>query len=322
MDYFKTAQTIYQRSLENSINETDLSTIAHWPEEQVMLLFASADMVRRHFCKNGVDPCTLLNVKSGGCSEDCAFCSQSTHNKTNVNVQDLVEPQLIKQRCEESFDKGFPFCVVSSGRSLKKEDLKQICNALSGCRGEKHASLGILDEREFSMLREAGVVCYNHNLETSRSYFPSIVTTHSYDDRIKTVKLAKKTGLRVCCGGIFGMGESWRDRIEFCIQLRDLDVDTVPINFLNAVAGTRVSAPKENPLEFLKIVSMFRLAMPQKTIKVCGGREVNLGALQSMIFFAGANGYVSGGYLTTAGAGISADDKMIEELGLTKKLKQ
>ncbi|KMQ51008.1 Biotin synthase [Chitinispirillum alkaliphilum] len=320
MELFKISQQMYERSIENTIDISDLKLIAEWPEDKVMLLFAASDLVRRHFHKENVDPCTLLNIKSGGCSEDCAFCSQSQHNDTNIHVQDLVSPSLIAEKCEDSLQKGFPFCVVSSGRALEKKEITQICQALSSCKGEKHASLGILNQEEFRMLKEAGVVCYNHNLETSRTFFPSIVTTHSYDDRINTVKGAKNAGLSVCCGGIFGMGETWNDRIEFCNQLKDLDVDTVPINFINAVPGTRISPPKESPIEFLKIVAMFRLAMPQKNIKVCGGREVNLGTLQSLMFFAGANGYVSGGYLTTPGAGIDNDNQMIKSLGLVKRL--
>jgi biotin synthase len=183
---------------------------------------------------------------------------------------------------------------------------------------EKHASLGILDADDFTLLKNAGVVCYNHNLETSRSYFNRIVTTHTYDERVATVKLAKASGMRVCCGGIFGLGESWEQRKEFCIELAALDVDTIPINFLNALPGTRVSPPKESPLEFLKIISLFRLALPDKTIKVCGGREKNLGDLQCMIFSAGANGYVAGGYLTTPGVGIEHDDAMIAAMGLSR----
>jgi biotin synthase len=210
---------------------------------------------------------------------------------------------------------------VSSGKRLDKSEFQALCGALSECGdgGEKHASLGILSDNDFTALRDAGVVCYNHNLETSRSHFGKIVTTHGYDDRVDTVRRAKAAGLRVCCGGIFGVGEGWEDRIALCLELRGLGVDTVPINFLNAIEGTRVEPPKETPIEFLKIVSLYRLTMPKSTIKVCGGREKNLGALQPLIFFAGANGYITGGYLTTGGAGLEADDGMIGALGLHRK---
>jgi biotin synthase len=162
------------------------------------------------------------------------------------------------------------------------------------------------------------VVCYNHNLETSRDFFGHVCTTHSYDDRIATVKHAKAAGLHVCCGGIFGMGESWRDPKELCLELHRLGVDTIPLNFFNPVAGTKLPSPKESALEFLKVVAMFRLAHPDKTIKVCGGREYHLGKIQSLMFYAGANGYVSGDYLTTRGDPVDADETMLQLLGLKK----
>ncbi|MFP4015061.1 MAG: biotin synthase BioB [Chitinispirillaceae bacterium] len=322
MNYFSTADKLFQKAIADKIDEKDLELISEWPLEKISVLFAAADGARTHFCGKEVDPCTLMSIRSGGCGEDCAFCSQSAHNSTDVKIQELAHPDEISRRCEQAYEAGFPFCVVSSGRRLTRKDLETVLSALSGCRGEKHASLGILSDEEFSMLVRAGVTCYNHNLETSRSYFPKIVTTHSYDERVDTVRRAKRAGLNVCCGGIFGLGETWTDRIEFCLELRELDVDTVPINFLNAIPGTRVSPPRESPMEFLKIVSMFRLALPSKCIKVCGGREVNLGSLQSMIFLAGANGYVSGGYLTTPGAGTDADDRMIRALGLEKRVEK
>ncbi|MDD5674869.1 MAG: biotin synthase BioB, partial [Chitinivibrionales bacterium] len=189
---------------------------------------------------------------------------------------------------------------------------------LKTCTAPSNASLGILTDGEFKVLRDAGVVCYNHNLETGRSYFNALCTTHSYDDRIATVKRAKKAGLRVCCGGIFGLGESWIDRKELCLQLRELDVDTIPLNFFNPVPGTALPPPIEGPLDFLKIVSLFRLAHPDKTIKVCGGREYHLGKIQNLMFYAGANGYVSGDYLTTRGDPVESDDAMLSLLELAK----
>ncbi|MCL2219797.1 MAG: biotin synthase BioB [Chitinispirillia bacterium] len=320
MNYFKLSERLYNDALGSGISEDDMRTVAAWPLNRVTLLFAAADQARRHFYNDGVDPCTLMNIKSGGCGEDCAFCTQSSHNKADVKVQGLAGPDEIVRNCNEAWARGLPFCVVSSGRKLGDGEFRAVIKALIDCGdgGEKHASLGILGDDEFKALRDAGVACYNHNVETSRSFFGSIVTTHTYDDRINTVKRAKSAGLKVCCGGIFGMGESWEQRIEMCVELRGLGVDTVPINFLNAVPGTRVRPLNESPLELLKIVSLFRLSIPKATIKVCGGREKNLGQLQSLIFHAGANGYITGGYLTTPGAGIDEDDRMIRSLGLDR----
>jgi biotin synthase len=319
MDPFEKARSLCEKSLDDSITAGDLDTIIAWPMADISLLFACAARVKRAFFGNTVDPCALMNVKSGNCSEDCAFCSQSSHNTSSVAARDFAGEAEIIAASRAAGEKNLAFCVVSSGRRVTPVELGSVCGTLKHCRGELHASLGILTEGELRSLKDAGVSCYNHNLETSRRYYPSIVSTHSYDDRVKTVRAAKKAGLHVCCGGIFGMGETWEDRKDLCLELRTLDVDTIPINFLNPIPGTRLNPAVESPLEFLKIVSMFRLAHPRRTIKVCGGREKNLGAMQALIFCAGANGYVSGGYLTTAGNGVEADDQMIKLLGLTKK---
>jgi biotin synthase len=322
MNYFQKSEHLYDGAMSGGISESDMREVAAWPLNRVAHLFAAADQTRRRIFGDAVSPCALMNVKSGGCGEDCAFCSQSAHNTADVAVTALSEPAEIVKRCRYAWSKGLPFCVVSSGRRLGAAEFRSLCAALSegGEGGEKHASLGILDDADFRALRDAGVVAYNHNLETSRSHFKKIVTTHSYDDRVAAVRRAKAAGLKVCCGGIFGAGETWEDRIELCLELRGLGVDTVPINFLNAIPGTRLAPPKETPLEFLKIVSMYRLAMPNSTVKVCGGREKNLGPLQPLAFYAGANGYITGGYVTTEGAGMDADDAMINALGLSRQI--
>jgi biotin synthase len=319
LSLFRIAESLYERSVAGIIAESDLDRIAEWPLASISVLFAAADQVRRRFHGDSVDPCTLMNVKSGGCSEDCAFCAQSGHNNAEIAEYDLADESLIIERCRDAAARGISFCVVSSGRRVSGEEVAKLAVALEKCRGEKHASLGILSENELMRLRRAGVVCYNHNLETGRNFFSQIVSTHSYDDRVATVLAAKRAGMRVCCGGIFGIGESWTDRKELCLELRRLDVDTVPINFFNPIPGTRVPAPAEGPLEFLKIVAFFRMALPTRTIKVCGGREFHLGALQPLLFFAGANGYVTGGYLTTPGAGFEADEALAGSLGFKKK---
>jgi len=323
VNYFQKSERLFADATSNDgagIPESEMREVADWPLDQAVLLFAAADQTRRRFFGDAVDPCAIMSVKSGGCGEDCAFCSQSAHNRADIATHGLSPKEKIVSQCKRAWAKGLPFCVVASGKRLNKTEFQSLCGTLSECGddGEKHASLGILGDDDFAALRKVGVVCYNHNLETSRAHFNKIVTTHNYDDRVNTVRKAKAAGLRACCGGIFGVGESWEDRIALCLELRDLRVDTVPINFLNAIEGTRVEPPKESPLEFLKIVSLYRLAMPKSTIKVCGGREKNLGALQPLIFLAGANGYITGGYLTTEGAGIDADDGMIGALGLSR----
>lgn len=320
MSIFEKAQQLFNKSVIGKIDIDDMDSIINWPHDQMSVLFACADQLRRKFFGSTVDPCSIMNIKSGGCSEDCAYCSQSSHNNASVEIREMASPEEIIEQAETSFKNNLIFSVVSSGRKLSRKNLQIVVDALKQCPGEKHASLGILDEDELQMLVEAGVVCYHHNIETSRSYYPKIVTTHTWEDRVETVRRAKKVGLRVCCGGILGLGETWEQRKEFCIQIRDLPVDSIPLNFLNAIAGTRVSAPDDSPLDFLKVVSLFRIVMPDRPVRICGGREVNLGPLQPLLFYAGANGYISGGYLTTGGAGVDNDDIMIQSLGLKKRI--
>jgi biotin synthase len=315
---FERAQSLYKKAIQKKTNEDDLDIVIGWKEEELSVLFSCTDLVRRHFFGNTVTPCAIMNIKSGGCPEDCAFCSQSVHNKAHITVTKLSDKEEIVKNFKPAHANNLSFGVVSSGRRLSFDEVKHVAEALRACGDEVHASLGILGSEEFALLRDAGVVCYNHNLETSRDYFKKIVTTHNYDERIETVKRAKRAGMAVCCGGIFGMGETWEDRKSLCLELKNLDVDTIPLNFLNSVPGTRVPPPNKSPLEFLKIISLFRIAHPDKNIKVCGGREVNLGGMQNLMFYAGANGYISGDYLTTAGDSVESDDEMVKALGLKK----
>lgn len=319
MSFFDKARLLYEKSVENRIDESDMDTIIAWPQENLSVLFSCADQVRQIFFGNVVDPCSIMNIKSGNCTEDCAFCSQSAHNSSKIDTHQLSTPEEIIRQAENSYKHNLPLSVVSSGRGLSTEEIFAVAEVLKKCPGEKHASLGILNLEALKMLAEAGVTCYHHNLETSRSFFPTICTTHSWEDRIETIENAKKAGMRVCCGGILGLGETWQQRKEFCMEIRALNIDSVPLNFLNAIPGTRVSTPKDTPLDFLKAISLFRLAMPEISIKICGGRETNLGQLQGLMFYAGANGYISGGYLTTSGAGIDNDDLLIKSLGLEKR---
>ncbi|MBD3346238.1 MAG: biotin synthase BioB [Chitinivibrionales bacterium] len=315
---FSRAEKLLERAIGKKITQEDVETVISWPGEDLSLLFAVTDRVRRHYFADAVEPCAIMNIKSGGCSEDCAFCSQSAHNDASVTVQALSGKEEILTHYHQATSKGLKFGVVSSGKRLSSRDIIKLADALRECDGPVHASLGILSEKEFDILTKAGVVCYNHNLETSRNFFSQIVTTHTYDDRVSTIKKAKTAGMRTCCGGIFGLGESWNDRADLFAELHRLDVDTIPINFINSIPGTKIAPPGESSLEFLKIISLCRIILPDKIIKVCGGREINLGKLQGLMFYAGANGYISGDYLTTKGDSVESDDKMVEGLGLRK----
>ncbi len=293
---------------------------------EILEIMALANRAREKFKGNEVSLCSIINAKSGLCPEDCAFCSQSMYHQTTAPVYPLVGSEKILEKAHEvERIKAREFSIVISGYGPENEDeINELAEAISSV-GEKTslepcASLGILTREAMITLKKAGLKNYHHNLETARSYYPNVCTTHSYDEDVATVKTAKELGFKVCSGGIFGMGESWEQRIELACTLKELDVDSIPLNFLNPIPGTKLEGANNlRPLECLKIISLFRLIMPQKDIFVCGGREVNLRDLQSNIFFAGANGMMIGGYLTTKGRQPEEDLRMIDDLGLKIK---
>ena len=287
------------------------------------LLFAEATRIRDTFVGSTVHLCSIINAKSGRCAENCAFCAQSAHHDTGVEVYPLVdEDEMV--RCAALAEQNGAGCygIVTSGTSINKaEELDRVCRAVSRIKSETgispSCSLGIMDEATALRLKNAGMETYHHNLETSRSFFPQICTTHDYEDDVATIRAAKAVGLRVCCGGIFGLGESFAQRIEMALTLRELDVDSVPLNFLNPVAGTRLEAAENlTPLECLTIIAIYRFLLPAKRLSVCGGREKNLRELQSWMFLAGANGTMTGNYLTTPGRPPELDRQMLKDLEL------
>jgi biotin synthase len=288
------------------------------------LLFAEASRMREYFKGKAASLCSIINAKSGRCPENCAFCAQSTAHSTNISVYPLVDEDEIV-RCAKSAERNGAKCygIVTSGTGIRPGDeLERICRAVRLIRQEisvePSCSLGIMDYNTALKLKEAGMVTYHHNLETSRSFFPSICTTHDYEDDVETIQAAKRAGLNVCCGGIFGLGESFAQRIEMAETLRELEVDSVPMNFLDPVGGTKLAdASFLTPMECLKTIAIFRFMLPQKNITVCGGRETNLRELQSWIFLAGASGMMTGNYLTKAGRSPELDRQMLTDLELT-----
>ncbi|MEE8423366.1 MAG: biotin synthase BioB, partial [Thermodesulfobacteriota bacterium] len=246
--------------------------------------------------------------------------------ETGVDTFPMVSKETILEAAKGALKNGAgEFSIVSSGTGLrKKAELKTIVESVQEIANETSlescASLGILKEEAFLSLKEAGLQSYHHNLETSRSFFSEICTTHDYEDDLSTVRRAKKHGFYVCSGGIFGMGESRTQRVELAMTLRELNVDSIPINFLNVRPGTPLEkADFLTPIECLKIIATFRFLLPTKEIIVCGGREVNLKDLQPFIFAAGANGMMVGNYLTTSGRAPEEDRQMITGLGLEVK---
>lgn len=287
-------------------------------------LFMAASRIKAHFVGNQVHLCSIINAKSGRCGEDCAFCAQSSHHITQAPIFPLVDEDAITTAARDAEQRGAGcFGIVTSGTSIGPGDeLDRICTALSRIRNETgiapSCSLGIIDRETVVRLKKAGAVTYHHNLETARSFFPSICTTHDYDDDIQTIRNVRQAGMKVCCGGVFGLGETMEQRVELALTLRELEVDSIPINFLNPIPGTRLAdANLLTPMECLHIIALFRLILPKKRITICGGREINLRDLQSWMFFAGANGTMVGNYLTTTGRGAQQDRQMLKDLGLT-----
>ncbi len=305
------------------INEEEALKILASPDDEIYEIIASADRIRRRFKGDKINLCSIINAKSGLCPEDCAFCSQSSRNRAEVAVYDLVESKKIVDEAKRAAINGAGrFGIVTSGKGVNQRDLSTIAKSIEemAVSGDIKpcASLGILSREKLVRLKEAGLKRYHHNLETAESFFPKICTTHTYRENIDTIVAAKEAGLEVCCGGIFGMGESIEQRVELAITLRNLEVDSVPINFLNPIKGTKMEGrPLLPPIEALKIIAMFRFFLPDKDIKAAGGRSVVLRDLQSLLFAAGANSMMVGDYLTTKGRQVSDDIQMVKDLGLT-----
>jgi biotin synthase len=289
-------------------------------EQPLSSLSALADRLRRENCENEVAMCSIVNARSGNCTEDCKFCAQSAHNRAEGEVYELMDNDGIFEAAARAQEAGSShFGIVTSGPTLQPDEIDRVTRVIERITSDLGlhvcASLGNLGGDAFQQLYEAGLRRYNHNIETSRRYFSEIVTTHEFDDRISTVKNAAQTGLSVCCGGIIGMGETREDRVNMGMTLRELPVDSVPINILMPVSGTPLEDVEPlSSVEILKTIAVFRVLMPDRTIKVAGGRESALGDFQGMAFTSGANGMIVGDYLTQKGRSPEDDRHLIAEL--------
>ena len=303
------------------LSRDEALALAQATGSDIFSLFASANRIREHFRGNRADVCSIINAKSGACSEDCSFCAQSSGSRAEIPVYPLLSKETLIPKAVAIKEAGIKrFSLVTSGKKVSERDLRKIAGMIPEIRNlglSPCASLGLLNKDELAQLRDAGLDRYHHNLETSARFFPEICSTHTYSDKIKTIGAAKSAGLSLCSGGIFGMGETWEDRIDMAFALKNLDVDSVPINFLIPLKGTGFADRNLlHPLEALKIISIYRFLLPEKQIRVCGGRLQVLGEFHSMIFFAGADGMITGNYLTTLGRSPRDDFRLIEQSGL------
>lgn len=291
----------------------------------LLQLISLANKSRKDFIGQSLDLCSIINAKSGLCNEDCKFCAQSLKHKAKIEQYPLITQSQILDAAYQAKKIGAKrFGIVTSGNKLNSKEIEALISVVKKIKDEFSllvcGSLGALSKDALAGLKEAGLSRYHHNIETSENFYPKIVSTHSFKERISTIMAAKEVGLEVCSGGIIGLGESWQDRLDMACTLKDLEVDSIPINVLVPIAGT--------PLEGFNIIScndvirtiaIFRIILNDKTIKVAAGRETVLKDFQAMAFMAGANGMIIGGYLTIKGREVSQDHHLIEEIKLLWK---
>jgi len=302
------------------ISETEALSILKCPDENLLKLLDGAFKVRRHYYGKKVKLNMIINTKSGICPENCGYCSQSTVSTATIQKYRMLDKETILQGAKQAHHlQAGTYCIVASGRGPTNKEVIHVASAVGEIK-EKYgikvcACLGMLKPDQARILKEAGVDRYNHNVNTSREHHTAITTSHTYDDRVNTVNLVKESGISPCSGVIVGMRETLQDVVNMAYCLRELDADSIPVNFLHAIDGTPLEGTDElNPRYCLKILALFRYINPTKEIRISGGREVNLRSLQPLGLFA-ANSIFVGDYLTTSGQESTADHKMLEDLG-------
>lgn len=289
-------------------------------EQPLEELCSCARKIQRHFCGDLFDICTIINGKSGRCSENCKFCAQSAHNHTGTACYPLLSEEEIVKQAKENWKQGIlRYSIVTSGKRLSHEEVDLMCDVIRRIRRETGISVcvsfGLLNKEEFSRLKEAGVSRIHNNLETSERKFPEICTTHTFQDKIHAIREAQEAGLTVCSGGIMGLGETVEDRIDMALALRELGIRSIPVNMLNPIEGTPLEgAELLTEDEMRRIVAVYRFLLPEASIRLAGGRGL-LADKGRECFSSGANAAISGDMLTTAGITVETDMKMIEELG-------
>lgn len=314
MNYKELAQEIIDgRRLQRKDDHT------HFITGDLQELCAGADHIRESLCGNHVDLCTIINGRSGKCSEDCKFCAQSGHHCTGVQEYAFLEVDAIVADCKRNAAQGVHrYSIVTAGKSLNGKDFETALSAYrkmeQECNIELCASHGLLTKEQFQRLWDSGVRMYHENIETSKRYFPSICTTHTYEDKIECIKTAQEIGFRICSGGIIGMGETWEDRIDMAVSLAELAVDSIPINVLMAIPGTPFAAlPPLSEAEVLRTIAMFRFINPTADVRLAGGRSL-LTENGKKAFHSGANATITGNMLTTSGSNITSDFAMLHHM--------
>lgn len=280
--------------------------------------------IRDHFRGNSISTCTIINAKSGKCSEDCRFCAQSAHHNSNIETWELKEKEAVSEHAKIDSEFGSYYGIVTSGRGLDGDDVDKVAETIeyfkkTGIPQKVCGSLGILSYEDMLKLKKAGLVRYHHNLEVSKNFFPKLCTTHTWEERRETIEFAKKAGLSLCVGGIFGVGESVSDRADLLFEIAECDPDSVPLNFLVPIPGTPLEHQPLFPLfEALKIIALARLIMPDKDIKIGGGRVEIFKENHALPFLAGASSIITGQLLTVKGITPQDDIRLLNSLGLVR----
>jgi biotin synthase len=289
-------------------------------DDDLLAVLHAAFAIRRRYFGRGVSIHVIRNAKSGLCSENCSFCSQSAVSESEIPKYPMQSVEQILEGARDAHKlTAVRYCIVTSGRTPSEKDLATICEAARLIKREVPiqicASLGLLSEEQARRLKNAGVDRYNHNLESSERFYSSFCTTHDFSDRVATAKTAKAAGLELCSGGLIGMGENLHDRVDLAFALRDLDADSIPVNFLDPRPGTPLEGlSRLTPADCLRTLAMFRFVNPDKEIRIAGGREACIGSMQVLSLYA-ANSMFTVGYLTTPGQGYQADRDMVKQAG-------
>lgn len=295
------------------------------PDDRAYDVMYAANLVKRHFHGDTLHRCSIVNAKSGACGEDCKFCAQSAsyQPQTGVETYSLMNADAILRAADDATTYGSSnFGIVTAIKGVQEGPmLDQICEAVRRIRAKgkiaPDASLGVVTRRVLEKLKEAGLQVYHHNLESARSFYPTICTTRDWSENFETITTAKQVGLETCCGGILGMGESLEQRVELMFQVAQVRPEHIPLNFLVPVKGTPLEhLTPMKPMECLKAIAVFRLTNPHSDLFVAGGRVQHLRQLQPMLFLAGANGMMVGNYLTTPGRTKQDDLELVHDLGL------
>lgn len=310
-------EIIHGRRLKREDNLSFLLT------EDLDSLCQGADEIRKALRGNKIDLCSIVNGRSGRCSEDCKFCAQSAHHHTNAEEYPFLQPETILEDCKKHQEKGVHrYSIVTAGRALTGIEMEKALQAYramnKSCTVKLCASHGLLSQEDFRRLKEAGVCRYHANIETSRRNFPNVCTTHTFDDKVEVIKRAREAGLSVCSGGIIGMGETWEDRIDMAFDLNDMEIKSIPLNILQAIQGTPYEGIK--PLgedEILRTVAIFRYINPEAEIRLAAGRN-RMKHSGERAFHAGANAAITGDMLTTSGNNISEDMEMLSAMGFER----